>query len=354
MRALLTGGPYLIATAELLLSKDSSGKQTKRRLYWKVAWDDPFFSEHSSKENSHSSTSSASANPAGTADSEPQQNTASTDSTDQDASSSITGEEEVLEFVGSAFYIRYTPNKGEASNFYFKPIVQSSSKGDKYFHIVTDPDDSQIHAQADHKKQTNADQNGISSGSREGRVTESESESQHQDPPGPQNASQQSDTDQVDSDSQNAPPPVESDTQNAPPLVESGTQSIPPPVESDSQGTPGLDELEPQRYVTVVKDKLVAGLNVKHLKKGSIFKLKHLHKDVTQPLSQSQWLPEALRGSQPHILCRQGNTLRSFIKGKLMSVYIKMEKDSKKRFISYGQHVEGDKTYSYFILENGR
>lgn len=334
MCALLIGGPYLIATAELLLSKDSSGKQTRRRLYWKVAWDAPF-SGYSSRENAHSSTSSASANPASTADSEPQQNTASTD---QDTSTSNTGEEEVLEFVGSAFYLRYTPNKEKASNFYFKPIVQSSSKGDKYFHIVTDPDDSQIHAQADRKKQTNADQTdlpgGIRSDNRERSVIESGSESQQQDPPGPQNASQ-SDTDQVDSaDSQNAPTPVESDSQSTP-------------------GQDHLDELEPQRYVTVVKDKLVAGLNVKHLKKGSIFKLKHMHNDVTRPLSQSQWLPEALRGSQPHILCRQGNTLRSFIKGKLMSVYIKIEKDGEKRFISYGQHIEDDKVYNYFILENG-
>ena len=205
--------------AELLLSKDSSGKQTRKRLYWKVAWDAPF-SGHSSKENSHSSTSSAFAIPASTsADSESQQNTASTDFTDQDTSSSNTGEEEVLEFVGSAFYIRYTSNKEEASNFYFKPIVQSSSKGDKYFHIVTDPDDCQVHTQADRKKQTNADQNdspgGISSNSRNRRVTESGSKIQQQGPPAPWNSSQ-SDIDQVDS---NAPAPV---TQNTPPLVSGG------------------------------------------------------------------------------------------------------------------------------------
>lgn len=41
--ALLTGGPYLIATAELLRSKDSSSKEPRRtRLYWKVAWEAPF------------------------------------------------------------------------------------------------------------------------------------------------------------------------------------------------------------------------------------------------------------------------------------------------------------------------
>ena len=141
--------------------------------------------------------------------------------------------------------------------------------------------------------------------------------------------------DQVDSDS---PPPIELNSPSA----------------AASLDLDQLDELEPQRYVSVVDDKLVAGLNLKHLKKGSVFKLKHLHEDVTQPLSQSQWLPEALRGSQPHIICRQGNTLRSkFIKGKLMSVYINMEKDRKERLLSYGKHVEGNKRYSYFILEHG-
>ena len=47
--ALLTGGPYLIATAELLRSKDSSSKEPSRRtrLYWKVAWEAPFTGEKS-------------------------------------------------------------------------------------------------------------------------------------------------------------------------------------------------------------------------------------------------------------------------------------------------------------------
>lgn len=367
--ALLTGGPYLIATAELLRSIHSSGKETRRRLYWKVDWCAPFSGQPSKTRSSPStnipSRSAPVQSPASTAaDSNsvlPQQKTASsTDSNDQGTCSSSAEKEEVLEFVGSAFYIGYTPNKGEASNFYLRPIIQSSSKEDRYFHIVTDPDDSL----SDCKKQTNADQNasppgGTSNDSRPG------SETQQQDPPGSQNATKSLDTSQVDSDSQNAPAPIESDPQNTPPPIESNSPST-------AAGLDQLDELEPQRYVSVVDDKLVAGLNLKHLKKGSVFKLKHLHEDVTQPLSQSQWLPEALRGSQPHILCRQGNTLRSkFIKGRLMSVYINMEKDHEKRLLShgkhvegdkkdcekrllsYGKHVEGDKRYSYFILEKG-
>ena len=345
--ALLTGGPYLIATAEL--AKESSGKQTRRRLYWKVAWDAPF-SGQSSKTKSPTSSPEL-----------PQQKTgSSTDSNDQGTCSSTTVEEEDLEFVGSAFYVGYTPNKEEASNFYLRPIIQSSCKEDRYFNIVTDPDDSQ----SDCKKQTNADKNasppgGTSNDSRPG------SEIQQQDPSGSQNASKSPDTNQVDSDSQNAPASIESDPQNTPTPIESNSPSTAAYLDQ-------LDELEPQRYVSVVDDKLVAGLNLKHLKKGSVFKLKHLYDDVTQPLSQSQWLPEALRGSQPHILCRQGNTLQSkVIKGKLMSVYINMEKnhekrlpshgkhvegdkkDHKKRLLSYGKHVEGDKSYSYFILEYG-
>jgi hypothetical protein len=352
----MTGGPYRIATAELLLSKDASGKKNRRRLYWKVDWCAPFPGQSASKAKSASpstGTSSASANPASTAEnSEPQQKAASTDSNnDQDTCSSST--EEVLEFVGSAFYVGYTHDKKKASNFYLKPIVQSMSKGDKYFHIATDPDDSQT--QADCEKKMSTDQNplptgGISSDSRERKVAESgsEFEVQQQDPPGPQNASQ-SDTNQVDSDSQNALAPIESGSPNTAAPIESNSSNTPA-----SAGEDVLDELEPQRYVSVVDDRLVAGLNLKHLKKGSVFKLKHLHEDVTQPLSQCQWLPEALRGSQPHILCRQGNSLRSkFIMGKLMSVYINMEEDHEKKLISYGKHVEGDKRYSYFILEKG-
>lgn len=238
----------------------------------------------------------------------------------QGTSSSSDREKEVLEFVGSVFYIGFTPDKGEASNFYLRPIIQSSCKEDRYFHIVTDPHD--------------RPPGGTSNNSRAKRkVTESRSEIQQQDPPGSQNASKSLDTNQVDSDSQNTPPPIESNSPSA------------------AAGLDQLDELEPQRYVSVVDDELVAGLNLKHLKKGSVFKLKHLHEDVTQPLSQSQWLPESLRGSQPHILCRQGNTLRSkFIKGKLTCVYIDMEKEE--RLLSYGKHVEGDKRYSYFILED--
>ena len=108
--------------------------------------------------------------------------------------------------------------------------------------------------------------------------------------------------------------------------------------EIDSQKAPSddqLDVLEPQRYVTVTEDGQVAAqLNLKHLKKksNSIFKLKNLHDNNTQPLSKSQWLPEAIRGSQPHILCCQGTGVRSFV--KFGACTLRWENTTRKRLLA--------------------
>ena len=113
-----------------------------------------------------------------------------------------------------------------------------------------------------------------------------------------------------------------------------------------------LDRLEPQRYVTVIGKRLEAQLNLKHLKTRTLrlFKLKNLQENTTQPLSKSQWLPESLHGSQPHILCCQGRKLQSLRKEKIRSVYIKRGEGSK---VKYGGHREDGTQYSYFILEDG-
>ena len=232
--------------------------------------------------------------------------------------------------MDSTFFIEHTPNKEEASNFYLKPIIRSLSKGDKYFHIVTDPEDYQRSICKQAREQTTADQKDSSGGASTGseRDVSEEGSKTHQHDPS-KNTSQ-SETVQSETDSQKTP--------------------------SDDQ----LDDvLEPQRYMTVNVDGQVATqLNLKHLKKkaNSIFKLKNLHNNntVPQPLSKSQWLPEAIRGSQPHILCCQGTGVRSFIRrGKFWSVYIKMEKHSEKKIVSYGRHLEGGVRYGYLILEDG-
>ena len=106
---------------------------------------------------------------------------------------------------------------------------------------------------------------------------------------------------------------------------------------------------EPQRYVNVVKKQLVVELDVKRRKKDdSAFKLTNAQDGKMHPLSKSQWLPEAIMGSQPYILCRKGKPLSSKFHDGLKSVYIK-----DKECVTIGSHTDNYDGYSYFILETG-
>ena len=119
-------------------SKDSSGKQTRRRLYWKVT------QCARSVEVNQDSTKTRSASTSSQQQEEHIDRAGSSASSSFEASPSTTqprSSEKEEESMDNAFFIEYTPNKEEASNFYLKPIIRSLSKGDKYFHIVTDPED---------------------------------------------------------------------------------------------------------------------------------------------------------------------------------------------------------------------
>ena len=110
--------------------------------------------------------------------------------------------------------------------------------------------------------------------------------------------------------------------------------------------------MEPQRYVRVCEENLVVELNINpRSAKKSAFKLKNPRDDQTYPLHKSQWLPEALRGSQPYIIGREGKPFRTGLKkDKVSSVYMLAEEGEK---IKYGKHKEGDNCYGFLILESG-
>ena len=233
-----TGGPYHIATAELIPFKEGSSRE---RLYWKVDWE---------KKHGIEKKDSACA-------------------TDY-----------------NGFQIKYTPIKEAASNFYLKPIIGPQG-GSKYFRIATDPEDCR----------------GFSDSEAESATFNTVKES-----------------------------PVD------PPQVSQAEKGVKEPMR------------EPQRYVNVVDQQLVVELDVKqHKKDHSAFKLKNTQDGKTHPLSKSQWLPEAIMGSQPYILCRKGMPLHSKVKKKVKSVYINIVKEC----VTIGRHMESYDRYSYFFLEKG-
>ena len=216
-----------------------------------------------------------------------------------------------------AFSIVYTATKKEASNFYLKPIVQSSSRNDEYFHIVTDPEDYQ-------------------------RTMDKENE--------------QVATSQSDSPTEGASNEPEIDDKQA----RKKESEIEQPSNLDaSQGGESIckhmtlyedQRDEPQRYVTVINRELVVGLNIKRHMKNAKFKLKNLHEE-TEPFTKSQWLPKALRGSQPHILFAHKS---AFSSRKSRSVYINLPEplaETQDKKIYYGKNKH--KGYRYFILEDG-
>ena len=77
-------------------------------------------------------------------------------------------------------------------------------------------------------------------------------------------------------------------------------------------------------------------LDVKRRRKDDfVFKLKNAQDGKTHPLSKSQWLPEAIMGSQPYILCRKGKPLSSKFNNNLKSVYINTDKEC----VTIGSHI---------------
>ncbi len=109
---------------------------------------------------------------------------------------------------------------------------------------------------------------------------------------------------------------------------------------------------EPQRYVRVDDGNLVVELNINpRSAKKSAFKLKNPRDDQTYPLHKSQWLPEALRGSQPYIIGREGKPFRTGLKkNQVCSVYMQEEKGKE---ILCGKHRESADRHGFFILESG-
>lgn len=190
------------------------------------------------------------------------------------------------------YRIRCTADERKASNFYLKPTVQRASE--KYFWIVTDPED------------------------HEDRETKAEPEAESQEEEG---------YDKSEFKSQRQPP----------------SDKCKPQSKND----------EPQRYVSVYKKDLVVELIINpRSAKNSAFELKDPRDDHTYPLHKSQWLPEALRGSQPYIICCKGKSFRSRLKkDRVRSVYI--EQTELERMITFGKHKEGVNGYGFFILESG-
>jgi hypothetical protein len=97
---------------------------------------------------------------------------------------------------------------------------------------------------------------------------------------------------------------------------------------------------------------LVVELNINpRSAKKSAFKLKNPRDDQTYPLHKSQWLPEALRGSQPYIIGREGKPFRTGLKkNQVCSVYMQEEEGKE---IVYGKHREGADQHEFYTLESG-
>lgn len=182
--------------------------------------------------------------------------------------------------------IKTTSDISKASNFYIKPFVRNIG-GEKYFHIVTDPED-------------------VPTG-------------------------QKTDPSTVETSHDTELQEVLDDTSNN--IQESE------------------ERYEPKRYVTVEKgppESLCADFVIKKKKRNTAFKLKNLVDDVTYPLSRSQWLPESSLGSQPYVICREGQSFHWGMK----TVYLDKDKDQ----VTYTEKNREEKNYDsrLFILEHGR
>ena len=180
---------------------------------------------------------------------------------------------------------------------------------EKYFHIVTDPEDVPI-----------------------------------ADPP---TSSTEEDTEPKDGTSNNVPVTDPKDVpvgreNDTPTTTDSKAQNF-----STAEVTATKKRYEPKRYVTVKDDSdgeyLCAEFIIKKNERKTAFKLKNLVDDMTYPLSRSQWLPEASLGSQPYAICREGQSFRR----KVKTVHIEEGK------VTYSSPKK-DSDSSLFILEHGR
>ena len=238
-----TGGPYHIVSAELMYVSEESDE--RKRLYWKVC-------PHREK---------------------------------------MTGTCGERKTDTCRYLIEGTFISEEASNFYLKPTAQKSGE-DKYFYIVTDPEDV--------PKLPKSTTSRISS---------------------------------VDADIQVSPQTK---------LVCEDLQAI---SESTVAGEP---DCEPQRYIQIHEHSSQLEAELLVSKSHSAFKLKYPQDDMTYSLSRSQWLPKASLGSQPHIVCCKGKSLLSWHHAQ--SVCIKRKGD--KYLVS---HTENKAPLSdcLFVLEVG-
>ena len=176
----------------------------------------------------------------------------------------------------------------EASNFYLKPTARKSGE-DKYFYIVTDPEDV-----PKLPKSTTA------------RISS------------------------VDADIQVSPQTE---------LVREDLQAI---SESTAAGE------EPQRYIQIHEHSSQLEAELLVSKSHSAFKLKYPQDDMTYSLSRSQWLPKASLGSQPHIVCCKGKSLLSWHHAQ--SVCIKRKGD--KYLVSHTEN-KAPLSDCLFVLEVG-
>ena len=195
------------------------------------------------------------------------------------------------------YKIECTDKKREASNFYLKPVVQPDAIGahGKYFWIVTDPED--------------YDRTSVASETPEEDVPEH---------------------------------PVKK----------------PQPWSYSTSCVPHKKKKhEPQRYVSVnEKEELVVELSGDlYSTRKAAFKLKNPRDGETYPLYKSQWLPEALCGTQPYLIGREGTPFHSGVrKNKISSVYIKQSPDSKdKKVVMFGSHKSEDGYINLFRLARG-
>ena len=121
--------------------------EQKTRLYWMIKWPTSGTSTNdSSNKQDEPHINETSTNDSGNKQDEPPAGGTSTNDSGNKKncnsvlSSTDSGKRQGKCSLGSRYYsIVSTTDKDKASNFYLKPIVESSS--DKYFWIVTDPED---------------------------------------------------------------------------------------------------------------------------------------------------------------------------------------------------------------------
>ena len=230
-----------------------------------------------------------------------------------------------------------------ASNFCLKPIVCCAN--DHYFWIVTDPEDHAGRVRPD--VQEDQDHG------------ESKKSFDPEDHAGQVRSDSQEDQEQGESmklcDPEDHASHVRIDSQEDQEQDKSKKPCVQQKLYSNKCKPHLSGNHEPQRYVRVDKGNLMVELNINpRSAKMSAFKLKNPRDDQTYPLHKSQWLPEALRGSQPYIIGCEGKPFRTGLKTKkVRSVYMLAEEGEN---VGYGKNEENKENvdwHGFFILESG-